>query len=221
MLNTLVESLFADEVIDPDSCTTPRWFVYLFVLKDGSAFEVGFCNTPLHRLRARTARFHELFDLSTSVLLNVSNFAQACEIEANLKQQLSHADMAPSVSLTGADGSRTDWFDAAQVGRAREVLASVMRESSAPLLTLAQVIMRDLFDLQFRAEVWAFGVAKQLNAGIAYAPNASHLELARCLRDCLDAYRALRVPLFATQSEQGNFVWQIARLYRPALTATL
>jgi hypothetical protein len=96
-----------------------------------------------------------------------------------------------------------------------------MDDASTPLLTLASVVGSDLARLQSGTEAWAFSTARRLNADIAYAPSASHLELARSLRDCLDAYRALRVPLFACQPEQGNFVWQIVRLYRPALAAIL
>lgn len=201
-------------------CVTARWFVYMFALKNGSAFELGFSSDPLHHLRSLAARFHERFDLQASVLLSVDSCARARQLTAKVEQQLVHASVtAPSdLARTARD---TQWFNTAHFSRAQQLLTHAMDEVSAPLLTLAAFAGSDFLRLQSGTEAWAFSTARRLNADIAYAPSAVHLELARALRDCLDAYRALRVPLFATQPEQGNFVWQIARLYRPALTAIL
>ena len=197
-----------------------RWFVYLLALKDGSAFELGFCCNPLDRLRELASRFHERFDLCSSLLLSVDSRDRACQLAGNLQHQLLQVSTAERDWLTSAASDQARWFGAAHLTEAQERLAS-MSDRGQPLLSLAQVVGSDLSRLQADTEIWAFGIAKRLNADIAYVPSASHLALARSLRDWLDAYRALRVPLFARQPEQGNFVWQIVRLYRPALAATI
>ena len=195
-----------------------RWFVYLFALQDGSAFELGFSCDPLDHLRSLAPRFHERFDLQSSVLLSVDSCVRARQITAKLEQQLFDAGVTAPRDL-GHIACDAQWFDAAHFGRATQLLAGTIGDANVTLLTLAAVVGTDLSRLKAGTETWAFSIAKRLNADIAYAPSPAHLELARSLRDCLDAYRALRVPLFANQPEQANFVWQIVRLFRPALAA--
>lgn len=208
------------EAISVSKRVSGRWFVYLLALKDGSAFELGYSCNPLNRLRELASRFHERFDLCSSIVLSVDSRDRACQIASNLQRQLSQVSTAAPDWLAPAASDQARWFDAAHLTGAQERLASA-GERGQPLLSLAQVVGSDLARLQEDTEVWAFGIARQLNADIAYVPSASHLALARSLQDWLDAYRALRVPVFAHQPEQGNFVWQIVRLYRPALAATI
>ena len=206
-----------NEIAVADSVAA-RWYVYLFALEDGSAFELGYSCDPLDHLRSLAARFHERFDLQASVLLNVESCVRARQIIAKLEQQLFDAGVTAPRDL-GHIACDTQWFGAAHFSRAKRLLMAAVGDANAPLLTLAAVVGTDLSRLKPGTEAWAFSIARRLNADIAYAPSPAHLELARSLRDCLDAYRALRVPLFASQPEQANFVWQIVRLFRPALAA--
>jgi hypothetical protein len=211
--------LFGIDGLETAVDASARSFIYLFKLSHGSAFTMGVCHHPLRRLHDLATRFHERFDLLASMLLSVDVGKRARETEASLKRELAAAVTAAPAWLPPAAGNHDTWYDSVHFIDAQQRLTNVHGAAPHSWVSAVEFAGRNLFEHGSRVEAWAFDVAKQLNSHIAYAPGNVQLELASALRDCLDLYRALQVPLFARQPEQGNFVWQMLRLYRPALVA--
>jgi hypothetical protein len=198
-----------------------RRFVYLLALTDGTAFNVGSCSHPLRCLHSFASRFHERFDLSASVLVEMHNYDEACALETRLKHTFAHGRTDCPPWFTRTVGAQPEWFRPAHFADAQQHLAAAPVRVPSGVHRATQIIAADLIKHRQTIEDWVFSAAKHLNAEVAYSPGARQLQLAQSLRDWLDIFRHFHVPLFAKQSEQGGFVCQIVRLYGSALMTRL
>jgi hypothetical protein len=171
----------------------PCWYVYLLSLADCSAFKVGYSCNPLQRIYGFNRRYFERFDLHESALLQVRSLADARTIEAKLKSELSgfRADCPAWVSQ--AAGGYTEWFSAVYLPRTHERLQEFFSQHpGARLVALDEHIRSELHRLRETFELWAWSQAQHVRS----APAQETVEAARLLRDWLDAYRIVDIPLF-------------------------
>ncbi|HEY7638368.1 MAG TPA: hypothetical protein VH814_01490 [Steroidobacteraceae bacterium] len=190
----------------------PAWFVYLFALADCSAFKVGFSCNPLQRIHCFSRRYYERFDLNQSRLLRLDTEAEARAIEATLKHELADARNEVPVWVPREAGGHTEWFAAAQFGRAEQRLRSFPSESDR-VGEAAAHFRCELERLSGSFEPLAMSQAQQVcDACASPYTLRSALTIADSLRDWLDAYRFFDVPLFPDDPQARNFVVSTARL---------
>jgi hypothetical protein len=182
----------------------PCWYVYLLSLADCSAFKVGYSCNPLQRIYGFNRRYFERFDLHESQLLQVRSVADARAIEAALKSELAQFRATCPTWVSQAAGGHTEWFSAVYFPQTKDRL----REFVHPAMQLVALHehMRDELDrLKETFELWVWSQAQQVNS----APLQEAGEAARLLRDWLDAYRVLDIPLFVDDPTVLAFVNQI------------
>jgi hypothetical protein len=191
-------------IIEPDASEQGScWFVYLLPLADCSAFKVGFSCNPIQRIYTFAHRYFERFDLHQAQLLRVRSDDEARAIEAALKSTFAQW-RAECPSWVAQDaGGHTEWFSAVYFADARERLRQFRSEhAGAQLLTAHQFIHEELRRLTGTFESWAWSQAHQVSS----APPPAAAESSRVLRDWLDAYRVLEIPLFVDDPAVRTFV---------------
>ncbi len=199
---------------DSQSESEGLWFVYLFALYDCSTFKIGFSCNPLRRLCSFSPRFHERFDLQESRLLRVDSCESARRIESILKAEFSSANAVCPSWLPKAAGGHTEWFSAVYLGEATTRLVSFASDNAGSIASAAETLRQDLLERRRDFETWAVSVAQQLNVTPGALDCArQEAGLARTLRDWLDIHRALNVPIFQEQIDEGAFVREIHDVY--------
>ncbi len=192
----------------------PAWFVYLFALTDCSAFKVGFSCNPLQRIHCFSRRYYERFDLTQSLLLQLATESEARAIEAALKSDLAEFRTDSPAWVPGEAGGHTEWFGAVHFGRAAERLRSFLGEiEHSAMHGASDYIRSELERLSGWFEPWACSQAQQVYdaSASAYTLRMAR-ELADSLRDWLDAYRYLDLPLYTDDPAVLSFVTSTARL---------
>jgi hypothetical protein len=179
------------------------WFVYLLSLADCSAFKVGFSCNPLQRIYTFTHRYFERFDLHQSQLLQVRSHDDARAIEAALKSAFAEWRAECPAWVSQDAGGHTEWFSAvyfpdahAQVREFRD------RRPGTQLVTAYEFIHDELSRQTGTFESWAYSQAHLASS----APAAASIDSSRVLRDWLDAYRVLEIPLFVDDPAVRTFV---------------
>jgi len=179
------------------------WFVYLLSLADCSAFKVGFSCNPLQRIYTFTHRYFERFDLHQSQLLRVQSHDEARAIEAALKSTFAEWRVECPAWVSQDAGGRTEWFSAVYFSDAHERVREFRREhAGAQLVTAHEFVHEELSRLTGTFESWAWSQAHQVSS----APPPEADESSRVLRDWLDAYRVLEIPLFVDDPAVRIFV---------------
>src|SRR5262245_51138471 len=179
------------------------WFVYLLSLADCSAFKIGFSCNPLQRIYTFAHRYFERFDLRQSHLLLVRSHEEARMIEAELKSAFARFRAACPGWVSADAGGHTEWFSAVYFSDALEMLRGfVERHAGTQLITAHELIRDELSRLTATFESWASSQAHQVSSASAQV----HGEPSRVLRDWLDAYRVLDIPLFVDDPAVRDFV---------------
>lgn len=182
--------------LESDRC----WFVYLLAATDCSAFKVGFSCNPLQRLYSFNHRYFETFDLAASQVLRVVNCDLAREYEANIKSTFSdYRTECPAWVLPQAGGD-TEWFSAVHFDDAQAQLAR-QSPNQAALEHLEALVRSELVDVRSYFESWALAQGNKIVSARAPRERALAAADARTLRDWLDAYRHLGIPIFVDDPE--------------------
>jgi hypothetical protein len=178
------------------------WFVYLLSLVDCSAFKVGFSCNPLQRIYTFTHRYFERFDLHQSQLLRVRSHDDARAIEAALKATFAECRADCPAWVSQDAGGHTEWFSAVYFSDAHERLREFRRDHAGAMMVPAHEFIHDeLSRLSTTFEAWALSQAHQVSSAAQAADESS-----RVLRDWLDAYRVLEIPLFVDDPAVRAFV---------------
>ena len=189
------------------------WFVYLFSASDCTAFKVGFTCNPLQRLYSFNHRYFEGFDLHRSALLQLGSCDDARDVEAALKTELAAFRCeAPSWVLQQA-GGYTEWFSAVHFETAEGALRTCLESyGGARLANPFDVLREHLRRYAASFEHWAAGQAQILGDPRSFemGPIAVQ-EIARSLRDWLDAYRCFDVQVFVDDRTALESIGRIAR----------
>ena len=171
-----------------------RAFVYVLPCRYEDILKVGFSRDPLERFQALHPRWFEFFDLDAGILIETDSVADARRLEKALGDAVEpHSAPAPLVVPRVAAG-HTEWY----------------RGAHAPLADLADALReRDGYVVHRPAAVW---LARRIEerASLLYAWSAEMLAtirsiehlpaydaapLRRTLRDALDQYVALGLPV--------------------------
>jgi hypothetical protein len=203
--------MLADD--DAFSGSDNSWFVYLFPLADCSAFKVGFSCNPLQRIYSFSHRYFERFDLYQSVLLEVTDCADARAIESTLKTELVEFRAEVPSWVPAASGGHTEWFQAVQFPHAEGRLRSFTDTiDAARLASTAEYIRADLIKARPSFEVWAWNQAQLISdARSRVIGSTEFIETANSLRDWLHAYRYFDVPVFTDDAAVREYVATTAR----------
>jgi len=190
------------------------WFVYLFALTDCSAFKVGFSNNPLQRIHTFSSRYFERFDLHQSLLLRMDTIDAARALESSLKNELADACLDCPAWVPREAGGHTEWFGAPQFELAADRLRAFDPAGAGERLVSARDFLRDeLVRTQAACEAWACGQAQRVVDAFTYAPGTRQAaDALRPLRDWLDAFQSLDIPLFVDDAQAREFVIGTARL---------
>lgn len=199
-------------MIAPDSASAgDRWYVYLLVLTDRSAFKAGFSCNPFQRAYAFSRRYFERFDLHRSLIVQLHACDEARALEAAIKSELAmHRSACPAWVPVEA-GGHTEWFDALQWERAETRLLAADVEGVG-LATAADLVRAELQRQASSFELWSLQQSQFIAQALSSSLDA-HLAfgVAGSLRDWLDAYRALDIALFADDPAVEAFVNEAAR----------
>lgn len=192
------------------------WFVYLFPLADCSAFKVGFSCNPLQRIYSFSHRYFERFDLYQSVLLEVTDCADARAIEGTLKTELVDFRAEAPSWVPLASGGHTEWFQAVQFphteGRLRSFTDTM---DAARLASTSEYIRAALIKALPSFESWAWSQAQLISeARSRIRGSREFIETANSLRDWLHAYRYFDVPVFTDDAAVREYVVTTARSIR-------
>lgn len=173
----------------------PAGTAYLYVLP--CAYEdfakLGMAKDPLVRMHAFSSRYYEFFDLDGGWIAEASDVREARAWETHWKRKLrAHAAPPPLLVPKHAAG-RTEWFRGAmpQLQEAGALLAAQGFMVHRPLkgwVTKRLLERLDYLEAGEQAAVLRFGPADEWPE----APSSNSLA---GVRDTLDAYRALRIPL--------------------------
>jgi hypothetical protein len=203
-------TMLADD--DAFSGSDSSWFVYLLPLADCSAFKVGFSCNPLQRIYSFSHRYFERFDLYQSVLLEVTDCADARAIEGTLKTELVQFRAKAPSWVPAASGGHTEWFQAVQFPHAEGRLRSFTNTmDAARLASTSEYIHAELIKVQPSFEVWAWNQAQLVSdARSRIRDSAEFIETVSSLRDWLHAYRYFDVPVFTDDAAVREYVAGIA-----------
>lgn len=168
-------------------------FLYAFPCAHEDFAKLGIAGDPLQRLQAFSRRYYEFFDLDHGWLVEAETVREARTWETRWKRALrSHAAPAPLLVPDGAAG-HTEWFRGALpvLEQARDELALQGFHMHAPLRGWVETRLlawREALDGIERAAVAQWG-------DVDAWPAASLHPSLGALRDALDAYPALLLPL--------------------------
>jgi len=181
------------------------WCVYLLALRDCSAFKVGFSCNPMQRIHSFSRRYFERFDLHRSLLLRVGGQRAARALETTFKTELAAFGVECPHWFPLAAGGHTEWFAAMQFSRAEALMHSAA--AGQGLSTVADFLRGWLGDSRDTFELWAYAYAQRLcddltSVSLGYAPTLQ----SDLLRDWLDAYGFLELPLYADDPAAREFV---------------
>jgi hypothetical protein len=202
-------------LLDTETCAASRpWFVYLFALTDCSAFKVGFSCNPLQRICTFTRRYFERFDLSQSLLFELSHSELARELEAIVKTELAAHRAAAPAWLPIEAGGHTEWFSAVYFGEAEARLrACVAMHGYAQVASAFDHFRAQLEQVRAPFEAWAAAQGQRAYDAWASAQRGYMVrDEVSPLRDWLDAYRYFDLPLFVDEPRVLDLVRQSARL---------
>jgi hypothetical protein len=203
--------MLADD--DAFSGSDSSWFVYLFPLADCSAFKVGFSCNPLQRIYSFSHRYFEWFDLYQSVLLEVTDCADARAIESTLKTELVEFRVEAPSWVPLASGGHTEWFQAVQLSNAEGRLRSFIETiDAARLASTSEYIRAELIKARPSFEPWAWSQAQLISdARSRIRGSREFIETANWLRDWLHAYRYFDIPVFTDDPAVREYVATTAR----------
>lgn len=181
------------------------WFVYLFALSDCTAFKVGFSCNPLQRICTFSRRYFERFDLSQSVLLNVTDCDVARALEAKLKGELASVRTEAPVWVSKDAGGHTEWFSAVYFSDAEACLRASRARTQAT--SAFELFRGDLEHYTRHFELWARSAIEREAEVRSLAERGYHVaDKSGALRDWLDAYRYFDLPLFAAEPELSEWM---------------
>lgn len=182
-----------------------RCFLYVAPCAYEDLVKLGFARDPLVRLRAMHHRFYEFFDIDSGFLVETDTVRESRALETRLKHALAaHNAPAPLIVRHEAAG-HSEWYRGAYA-----LLAENARDLSAGghivHRPLRPWIERQLLARGPELYSWSENILAVL-LGEPTHPDAARL--AGILRDMLDGYAALGIPLEPMLSQEA-YEWYSA-----------
>ena len=184
------------ETRDPRFASRGRAFVYVVPCRDEDLLKVGFSRDPLQRLQAFHPRFFRFFDLDRAFLIGVDHVRDARSIERRFIAAFAEYRSPAPLVVRDAAAGRTEWYRGAYPD-AFALGSQICEIEGFTLHAPLRAWLRDLFDE--RAALLFAWSARMLEA-IEYerfnaTPSATPSALERALRDALDCFDELAIPI--------------------------
>jgi hypothetical protein len=170
-----------------------RAFVYVLPCEHDDILKLGFSRDPLLRMQTLHQRYFDFFDVDRAFLIQTDRVRDARRIELELARRIAeHRAPAPLV-VAAAAGGHTEWYrgayalllDAAE--RFGSVQGYALQRSLRPWLTER---------LQRQGELLYEWVSRMFDEiDLARTQGAGVTRLEATLRNALDAFEALGIPL--------------------------
>lgn len=155
--------------------------------------KLGIARDPLARMQAFSSRYYEFFDLDRGWLVEAADVREARGWETRWKRALREHAAPPPLLVPARAAGRTEWFRGAlpRLAGAADELAGQGFAVHAPLRDWVRQRLsarRESLESGERAAVARFGPVDAWPRAMPGTPLSA-------LRDALDAYTALQVPL--------------------------
>lgn len=180
----------------PRFASRGRAFVYVLPCRDEDLLKVGFSRDPVQRLQAFHPRFFRFFDLDRAFLIRTDHVRDARRIERRFITTFAeYRSPAPLVVPDTAAGY-TEWYrgvypEAAAL--AREFCETEGFVLDAPLREWLRMAFEERAALLF---AWSARMLEAIEYERHNAPlNAASSALERALRDALDCFDELGIPI--------------------------
>lgn len=177
----------AIRTLDPGRC-----FLYVMACAHEDLLKLGFSRDPLERVQSLHRRWYEFFDVDRSLLVETDSVREARALETRLRRELSAHNAPAPLTVRREAGGHREWYRGAwqalqEFGAA---CAAAGHRVHGPARPWFQQALRSRTDLLY---AWTEAL---LTPEVLEWPGAS--APAQCaVRDALDAFAALEVPLEA------------------------
>jgi hypothetical protein len=174
-------------------------YVYVAPCRHENILKLGFSRDPLARLQSLHPRWYDFFDLDSGWLVETDRVREARALELQLRRGITpHNAPSPSVVVRAAAG-HTEWFRGAlpALGVATEALVESGHLVHRPLREWVRPRLEARSDQLFHWSADMLEAIEQAN----HVGDPRRRVLERNLRDVLDAWPALGLPLAQHVSE--------------------
>ncbi|WP_355607906.1 GIY-YIG nuclease family protein [Xanthomonas cannabis] len=178
--------------------TDGRCFTYVFPCQWEDHSKIGFSRDPLGRIGSLHPRWFDFFDLERGLLVEAERERDARDLELQLRRPLLAHNAPAPLAIRATAGGHTEWFRG--VSQALELVVADLQTQGYRVFVLRDWLQAAMAQRIDRLYDWS---AVQLSPdeldGLLGTTPAQ-----RALRDVLDGYRALDLPLQAHLPDQ---VW--------------
>ncbi|MDH4907189.1 GIY-YIG nuclease family protein [Xanthomonas axonopodis pv. ricini] len=175
-----------------------RCFTYVFPCQWEDHCKIGFSRDPLGRIGSLHPRWFDFFDLEHGLLVETERERDARDLELQLRRPLLAHNAPAPMAIRAVAGGRTEWFRG--VGEALQRAVAQLQQGGYRVFVLRDWLQAAMAQRIDRLYDWA---AVQLSAdeldGLVGPTPAQ-----RALRDVLDGYRALDLPV---QAHVPEHIW--------------
>lgn len=171
-----------------------RAFVYVLPCRYEDILKLGFSRDPLDRFQTLHARWFDFFDVDAGLLIETDRVADARRLEKTLGDAVGlHSAPAPLVVPHVAAG-HTEWYRGAYATLAAHADALRERDGYVVHRPAGAWLARRLEDRASLLYAWSANLLALIRS-VEHLPEYDTVSLERTLRDALDAYTALGLPL--------------------------
>ena len=173
-----------------------RCYLYVFPCAYEDLLKLGISRDPLDRIQAFSRRYFEFFDLQRGWLLETDTVREAQAQETRLRRSLRLLNAPAPLLVPGRAAGATEWYRGA---------SSLLEQARGEFAAQGYIVHQPLEDwLRIRLDArrsdlytWAERMLSAADAepGDAHPAGAEPPLPHRMLRDALDGYAALGIPL--------------------------
>lgn len=168
-----------------------RCFLYVMPCAVEDLLKLGFSRDPLQRMQSLHRRWFEFFDLERALLVEAETVRDARGLETGLRRRLALHNAPVPLTVQAAAGGHGEWYRGAYAQLVEAV--EELRHAGHVVHIPAHDWLRDA--LQARAELlYSWTEAMLAHEELGGMPTAA-TPAQRTVRDALDAYAALGIPI--------------------------
>lgn len=175
-----------------------RCFTYVFPCQWEDHCKIGFSRDPLGRISSLHPRWFAFFDLERGVLVEAERERDVRDLELQLRRPLGEHNAPAPMAIRSAAGGHTEWFRG--VGQALEVAVAQLEQQGYRVFGLQAWLQAAMAQRIDRLYDWSLLQLSQEELDGVTGPTATQ----QMLRDVLDGYRALELPL---QAHLPGVIW--------------
>lgn len=176
--------------------TDGRCFTYVFPCQWEDHCKIGFSRDPLARIGSLHPRWFAFFDLDHGLLVETERGRDARDLELQLRRPLLAHNAPAPMAIRVAAGGQTEWFRG--VSEALELAVSDLQAHGYRVFVLRDWLHAAMAQRIDRLYDWSAVQLSQDELDGLVGPTSAQ----RALRDVLDGYRVLDLPLQAHLPEQ-------------------